>query len=51
MEWKLNFYNVMSIVRGKFWGLDDERIEDLTVSASVNIPNQVMDRMMAAEKC
>jgi V/A-type H+-transporting ATPase subunit C len=44
-----DFYNVMSIVRGKFWGLDGERIEDLTVSASVNIPNQVMDRMIAAE--
>ncbi len=44
-----DFYNVMSIVRGKFWGLEDDRIEDLTVSASVNIPNQVMERMMAAE--
>jgi len=44
-----DFYNVMSIVRGKFWELEDDRIEDLVVSASVNIPNQVMERMMAAE--
>ena len=44
-----DFYNVMSIVRGKFWELEDDRIEDLVVGASVNIPNQVMDRMMAAE--
>ena len=46
---EIDFYNVMSVVRGKFWGLDDERIQDLTITATVNIPNQVMDRMRAAE--
>jgi V/A-type H+-transporting ATPase subunit C len=46
---EIDFYNIMSIIRGKFWGLDDERIQDLTITATVNIPNQVMDRMMAAE--
>ena len=46
---EIDFYNVMSIVRGKFWGLDDERIGDLTVTTTVNLPSQVMDRMMAAE--
>ena len=35
--------------RGKFWGLDDERIQDLSCSATLNIPNQIMDRMRAAE--
>ena len=39
----------MSVVRGKFWGLDDERIQELSCSATLNIPNQVMDRMRAAE--
>ena len=46
---EIDFYNVMSIVRGKFWGLNDEKIQDLTVPATVNIPSQIMDRMMAAE--
>mgnify|MGYP001161222063 CR=1 FL=1 len=46
---EIDFYNVMSIIRGKFWGLNDDKIQDLTVPATVNIPNQVIDRMMAAE--
>ena len=46
---EIDFFNVMSVVRGKFWGLDDERIQDLSCSATLNIPNQVMDRMRAAE--
>ena len=46
---EIDFYNVMSVVRGKFWGLDDERIQELSCSATLNIPNQVMDRMRAAE--
>jgi V/A-type H+-transporting ATPase subunit C len=46
---EIDFFNVMTVVRGKFWGLDDERIQDLSCSATLNIPNQVMDRMRAAE--
>ena len=46
---EIDFFNVMSIVRGKFWGLNDERIADLTVTTTVNLPSQVIDRMMAAE--
>ena len=46
---EIDFFNVMSILRGKFWGLNDERIADLMVTTTVNLPNQVIDRMMAAE--
>ena len=46
---EIDFFNVMSILRGKFWGLDDERIQDLSCASTLNIPNQVMDRMRAAE--
>jgi len=46
---EIDFYNVMSIIRGKFWGLDDERIGDLAVTSTVNLPSQIVDRMMAAE--
>ena len=46
---EIDFFNVMSIVRGKFWGLDDDKVGDLLVTSTVNLPNQVLDRMMAAE--
>ena len=46
---EIDFFNVMSVIRGKFWGLDDERIQDLSCAATLNIPNQVMERMRAAE--
>ena len=46
---EIDFFNVMSIIRGKFWGLDDERIQDLTIGSTVNVPNQIIDRMLAAE--
>tara|TARA_B100000029_G_scaffold206400_1_gene204178 strand:+ start:163 stop:1212 length:1050 start_codon:yes stop_codon:yes gene_type:complete len=46
---EIDFFNVMSVLRGKFWGLDDERIQDLSCASTLNIPNQVMDRMRAAE--
>ena len=46
---EIDFFNVMSIVRGKFWGLDDDKIGDLLVTSTVNLPNQILDRMMAAE--
>ena len=46
---EIDFFNVMSIVRGKFWGLDDDKVGDLLVTSTVNLPNQILDRMMAAE--
>ena len=46
---EIDFFNIMSVIRGKFWGLDDERIQDLSCASTLNIPNQVMDRMRAAE--
>ena len=45
----IDFFNIMSVVRGKFWGLDDERIQDLLVPPTLNIPNHLLDRMVAAE--
>tara|TARA_B100000929_G_scaffold290223_1_gene283120 strand:+ start:998 stop:2044 length:1047 start_codon:yes stop_codon:yes gene_type:complete len=46
---EIDFYNVMSVIRGKFWGLDDQQIEDLLVTPSVSTPKHLLDRMTAAE--
>jgi V/A-type H+/Na+-transporting ATPase subunit C len=46
---EIDFYNVMSVIRGKFWGLDDQQIEDLLVTPSVSTPKHLLERMTAAE--
>ena len=45
----IDFYNIMSVVRGKFWGLDDEKIEDLLIPPTATTPKHLLDRMVAAE--
>ncbi len=44
----VDFYNLLSVIRGKFWGLDDSQIEDLIVSQTPSIPKELLQRMMAA---
>jgi len=31
----IDFYNLLSVIRGKFWGLDDSQIEDLIVTQTL----------------
>jgi V/A-type H+-transporting ATPase subunit C len=45
----IDFYNILSILRGKFWGLDEQQIQDLIVSHTSNAPKDLLDRMIAAE--
>ena len=45
----IDFYNLMSILRGKFWGLDESQIQDLIVSQTANAPKDLLGRMIAAE--
>lgn len=44
----VDFYNLLSVIRGKFWGLDDSQIEDLIVAQTPSIPKELLQRMMAA---
>lgn len=44
----VDFYNLLSVIRGKFWGLDDSQIEDLIVSQTPTISKELLGRMMAA---
>ena len=45
----IDFYNLMSVIRGKFWGLDESQIQDLVVSQTASAPRDLLGRMMAAE--
>lgn len=42
----IDFYNLLSILRGKFWGLDEQQIHDLLVSSS-GPQKEVLDKMVA----
>jgi len=44
----VDFYNLLSVIRGKFWGLDDSQIEDLIVSQTPSVPKELLQRMMAS---
>ena len=45
----IDFYNLMSILRGKFWGLDEQQIQDLVVSHTSSVPRDLLVKLMAAE--
>lgn len=45
----IDFYNIMSIVRGKFWGLDEEQIKNLIVTHTPSIPRDLLGKMMSAD--
>ena len=45
----IDFYNLLSILRGKFWGLDEQQIQDLIVSHTSSAPKDLLGRMIAAE--
>ena len=44
----IDFYNLLSILRGKFWGLDEQQIQDLLVSSTSGAPKDLLARMVAA---
>ena len=46
----IDFYNILCVIRGKLWGLDDTQIEDLIVSSTPSIPRELLGRMIAAAK-
>jgi len=45
----IDFYNILGILRGKFWGLDEQQIQDLLVSSTSGAPKDLLGRMVAAE--
>ena len=45
----IDFYNLLSILRGKFWGLDEQHIQDLIVTHTTSAPKDLLGRMISAE--
>ena len=43
----VDFYNILSVVRGKFWGLDEQQIQDLIIIQSP-AARDLLGRMMSA---
>ena len=43
----VDFYNILSVVRGKFWGLDEQQIQDLIIVQSP-AAKDLLTRMMSA---
>lgn len=43
----VDFYNILSVIRGKFWGLQEEQIQDLIVSQTPTA-RDLLGRMIAA---
>ncbi|MBI5859413.1 MAG: V-type ATPase subunit [Nitrosarchaeum sp.] len=43
----VDFYNILSVIRGKFWGLQEEQIQDLIVSQTPTAKD-LLGRMIAA---
>jgi V/A-type H+/Na+-transporting ATPase subunit C len=44
----IDFYNILSVIRGKFWGLDEQQIQDLIVTQTSAAPKELLGRMIAA---
>lgn len=45
----IDFYNILSILRGKFWGLDEQQIQDFIVTHTPLAPKDLLGRMISAE--
>jgi len=43
----IDFYNILSVIRGKFWGLQEDQIQDLIITTSPPA-KELLGRMMAA---
>jgi len=45
----IDFYNIMSILRGKFWDLDEEQIQSLIVTQTPSIPRDLVGKMISSD--
>ena len=44
----VDFYNILSVIRGKFWGLDEQQIQDLIIIQSP-VAKELLGRMISSE--
>jgi len=46
---EIDFYNIMSVLRGKFWGLDENQIQNLLVPQGSGSTKEILSRMISAD--
>jgi V/A-type H+/Na+-transporting ATPase subunit C len=46
----IDSYNILSVLRGKFWGLSPSEVNDLIVTTTTKVPKDVLQRMINTEK-
>jgi V/A-type H+-transporting ATPase subunit C len=44
----IDFYNLLSVIRGKFWGLEEDQIHDLIVSTTNGASRELLGRMISS---
>jgi V/A-type H+-transporting ATPase subunit C len=44
----IDFYNILAILRGKFWDLDEEQIQSLIVTHTPTIPRDLLGKMISS---
>jgi V/A-type H+-transporting ATPase subunit C len=44
----IDFYNLLSVIRGKFWKLNEQQIQELIVTYTASAPADLIGRMLAA---
>lgn len=45
----IDFYNILSILRGKFWGLDEDQIQHLIVTHTPSIPRDLLGKLISSD--
>ena len=46
----IDSYNILSVLRGKYWGLSPNEVNDLIVTTTSKVPKDVLQRMINTEK-
>ena len=44
----IDFYNILSVIRGRFWNLDERQIQDLLVTPTPGASKDLLSRMIGA---
>ncbi len=46
---EIDFYNILSILRGKFWGLDENQIQNMIVMPTSGESRELLNRMISSD--
>jgi V/A-type H+-transporting ATPase subunit C len=44
----IDFYNLLSVIRGKFWNLNEQQIQDLIITQTASVPKELLAKMISA---